>query len=90
MCFMRAVVTILSRVAVFLIECCIRFYQVALRPLLIGSCKFVPSCSDYFIEAVHEWGAIRGSWLGIKRILRCRPFTTGGTDPVPRRDRTRP
>ena len=84
---MRAVLAILSRVAVFLIECCIRFYQVALRPLLIGSCKFVPSCSDYFIEAVHEWGALRGSWLGIKRILRCRPFTVGGIDPVPRRNR---
>ncbi len=87
---MRAVRSILSRVAVFLIECVIRFYQVALRPLLIGSCKFVPSCSEYFIEAVHEWGPIRGSWLGIKRLLRCRPFTMGGIDPVPRRDRSSP
>lgn len=84
---MRAVRSILSRAAVFLIECVIRFYQVAVRPLLIGSCKFVPSCSEYFIEAVHEWGPIRGSWLGIKRLLRCRPFTMGGIDPVPRRDR---
>lgn len=84
---MRVVGTILSHAVAFAIECCIRFYQVALRPLLIGSCKFVPSCSDYFIEAVHEWGPIRGSWLGIKRVLRCRPFTVGGIDPVPRRNR---
>ncbi len=84
---MRVVGTILSHAVAFAIESCVRFYQVALRPLLIGSCKFVPSCSEYFIEAVHEWGPIRGSWLGIKRLLRCRPFTMGGIDPVPRRNR---
>ncbi len=82
---MRSVLAIFSRVAALLIECLIRFYQVSLRPLLSGSCKFIPSCSEYFIQAVHEWGVIRGSWLGIKRLLRCRPFTVGGFDPVPRR-----
>ncbi len=85
---MRSVLAILSRIAALLVECVIRFYQVSLRPLLSGSCKFVPSCSEYFIQAVYEWGVIRGSWLGIKRLLRCRPFTFGGFDPVPRRERT--
>ena len=56
-----------------------------LAPLLIGSCKFCPSCSDYFIQAVREWGPLRGSWLGIRRLCRCHPFARGGLDPVPRR-----
>lgn len=80
---MRSVPAILLRTPVFLVVCAIRFYQVALRPMLTGSCKFIPSCSDYFIEAVQEWGAIRGSVLGLRRILRCHPFGKGGFDPVP-------
>lgn len=74
------------RLAVFVLECLVRAYQVMLSPLLIGSCKFVPTCSDYFIQAVREWGPVKGSWLGVRRILRCRPFTMGGIDPVPLRD----
>lgn len=58
-------------------------YQVALRPLLIGSCKFCPTCSDYFIEAVRKHGPLRGSWLGVRRLLRCTPLGRGGYDPVP-------
>jgi uncharacterized protein len=82
---MRRLLHLPSRAATFLIECLVRGYQVAISPLLIGSCKFVPSCSEYFVEAVREWGVIRGSWLGVRRLLRCRPFTLGGIDPVPRR-----
>jgi putative membrane protein insertion efficiency factor len=66
-------------------ELLIRGYQVALSPLLIGSCKFCPSCSEYCIHAVREWGVIRGSWLALRRLLRCHPFAPGGIDPVPRR-----
>lgn len=58
-------------------------YRVGLRPLLIGSCKYCPTCSEYFIEAVRKHGPLRGGWLGIRRILRCTPFGQGGYDPVP-------
>jgi putative membrane protein insertion efficiency factor len=48
-----------------------------------GSCKFYPSCSVYAQEAIAKHGARRGSWLALRRLLRCRPFTKGGFDPVP-------
>jgi hypothetical protein len=83
---MAKLLSILQHAVRFLAEVLIRGYQVALSPLLIGSCKFVPSCSDYCIEAIREWGIVRGGWLGIKRIVRCRPFTMGGIDPVPKRE----
>jgi putative membrane protein insertion efficiency factor len=66
-------------------ECLIRGYQVILSPLLIGTCKFCPTCSEYCAQAVREWGAFRGICLGAKRLLRCHPFTQGGIDPVPKR-----
>lgn len=77
--------TIMRRLPALAIECLIRGYQIILAPLLIGGCKFCPSCSEYFIQAIREWGLLRGSWLGIKRIIRCHPFSPGGIDPVPTR-----
>ncbi|HOA75057.1 MAG TPA: membrane protein insertion efficiency factor YidD [Phycisphaerae bacterium] len=77
--------TILRTLPMLVIQVLIRGYQFIISPLLIGTCKFVPSCSDYFLQAVHEWGVIRGSWLGIRRLARCHPFGMGGIDPVPRR-----
>jgi len=62
---------------------CVRAYQVGIAPLLIGTCKFVPSCSQYFIQAVQTHGPIRGTRLGLWRILRCNPLSNGGIDPVP-------
>lgn len=61
----------------------IRIYQHTLSHLFAGSCRFYPSCSQYTYEAVERYGWLRGSWLGLKRILRCHPFTRGGYDPVP-------
>jgi len=72
-----------GRAPVFVLVCLVRFYQVGIAPLLIGTCKFCPSCSEYFIEALQLHGPFRGSRLGVKRLLRCHPFSPGGIDPVP-------
>jgi uncharacterized protein len=61
----------------------LRFYIVFLSPVFGGACKFYPSCSNYAVEAVAKHGARRGFVLAAKRLLRCRPFTQGGFDPVP-------
>ncbi|AGK55306.1 membrane protein insertion efficiency factor YidD [Bacillus sp. 1NLA3E] len=67
----------------------IRFYQIVISPLKPPSCRFYPTCSHYGIEAVQRHGAIKGSWLTIKRILKCQPFHPGGMDPVPQEWPTR-
>ncbi|MGH7457710.1 MAG: membrane protein insertion efficiency factor YidD [Longimicrobiaceae bacterium] len=61
----------------------IRFYQGAVSPLTPPSCRFTPTCSEYGRVAVERYGALRGSWLLAKRLLRCHPFHRGGYDPVP-------
>jgi len=61
----------------------VRAYQVCISPLLPASCRFYPTCSQYFIQAVEKYGALKGSFLGIKRILKCNPLHPGGYDPVP-------
>jgi uncharacterized protein len=61
----------------------IRAYQYLLRPMLGSNCRFAPSCSDYAREAVEKHGALRGSWLAVKRVARCHPYHPGGYDPVP-------
>lgn len=62
----------------------VRGYQLILSPHLRSSCRHTPSCSNYTIEALREWGAVKGTWLGVKRIARCHPWGTSGYDPVPR------
>jgi putative membrane protein insertion efficiency factor len=61
----------------------IRFYQLTLSHLVFTQCRFEPSCSRYTYEAVERYGALKGCWLGVKRILKCHPFHAGGYDPVP-------
>lgn len=61
----------------------VRGYQVVLSPLFGDCCRFTPSCSNYMIEAIEVHGALKGTWLGFKRILRCHPFGKKGYDPVP-------
>jgi putative membrane protein insertion efficiency factor len=58
-------------------------YRYCLSPLLPPACRFTPSCSLYAIEAVERHGAWRGSYLAVRRLLRCHPFCSGGYDPVP-------
>lgn len=64
----------------------IRLYQAAVSPLFGAACRHQPTCSAYTYEAIEEHGALRGSWLGVKRIARCRPGRAGGYDPVPKRE----
>ncbi|MBK6292137.1 MAG: membrane protein insertion efficiency factor YidD [Ignavibacteria bacterium] len=72
----------LTPIAVVLVAI-IRFYRVAISPMFPSSCRFTPTCSQYTLEAIRSYGAIRGSWLGVKRISKCHPFHRGGHDPVP-------
>src|SRR6185436_4465585 len=66
-----------------LLAALIRGYQLTLSPLLPASCRFHPSCSQYTLEAVRKYGAVRGGWLGVRRLVRCHPWNPGGFDPVP-------
>ncbi|MDE1461034.1 membrane protein insertion efficiency factor YidD [Spartinivicinus poritis] len=61
----------------------IRAYQLAISPLLGRNCRFYPSCSSYALEAIEQYGAIKGCWLAVRRLLRCHPWHPGGYDPVP-------
>ena len=61
----------------------VRGYQVALSPMLGGRCRFTPSCSHYAIEAFERRGALRGTWLTVRRLLRCHPWGGSGLDQVP-------
>lgn len=61
----------------------IKGYKILISPLFPAVCRFQPTCSGYAIEAIERFGAIRGSWLAVRRILRCHPFHPGGYDPVP-------
>lgn len=67
----------------------IRGYKRFLSPLLPPSCRFQPTCSEYAAEAVSRFGALRGSWLALRRLGRCHPFNRGGFDPVPEADNGR-
>ena len=63
----------------------LRSYKLLISPLFVGSCRFMPSCSDYAADAVRQHGVAHGSWLAAKRLARCHPFCAGGHDPVPPR-----
>jgi putative membrane protein insertion efficiency factor len=65
----------------FMVLVPVRFYQLIIGPLLPKVCRFHPSCSDYFIQAVDKYGPVRGSMKGIYRLCRCNPWNRGGYDP---------
>ncbi len=64
----------------------IRGYKKGISPLLGNNCRFYPSCSGYTYEAIETHGALKGFWLGMRRIIKCHPFHPGGYDPVPGSD----
>ena len=65
----------------------VKIYQRIVSPLLPQTCRFHPSCSAYSIEALREHGALRGTWMTLRRILRCHPLSAGGYDPVRKKKR---
>ena len=70
----------MKRIVLFLI----RFYQSYISPMCPGKCRFLPTCSRYAYEAINKYGALKGSWLALKRLLRCHPFNHDDWyDPVP-------
>ena len=63
----------------------IKIYRSVVSPYLTPSCRYLPTCSQYAIDAIKTWGPIKGTWLGIKRISKCHPFGGHGYDPVPKK-----
>ncbi len=61
----------------------IRFYQMAISPYIGAHCRFTPTCSQYALIAITRYGALKGTYLAVRRILKCHPFHKGGYDPVP-------
>ena len=61
----------------------VKFYRKFISPMRRPCCRFIPTCSQYALEALEKYGAVKGSWLALKRILRCNPLCKGGYDPVP-------
>jgi putative membrane protein insertion efficiency factor len=76
---MKNILRILSLPFITLIKC----YQVLISPWLGPQCRFTPTCSHYAVEALKKYGIFKGSWLAVKRILRCHPWGGKGFDPVP-------
>jgi uncharacterized protein len=66
----------------FLVLSFLELYKTLISPFLPPACRFEPTCSTYMMQAVEKYGAIKGTWMGVKRILRCQPFCKGGYDPV--------
>lgn len=73
----------LSAVVRMLLIGAIGIYRVAISPLLAPRCRFLPTCSDYAVQAIERHGALRGGWLALRRLARCHPFHAGGIDEVP-------
>jgi len=79
----------MKKLATKILIALVRFYQLAISPLLGANCRYSPTCSQYTVEAIKEWGPLRGTWLGIKRFARCHPWGGHGYDPVPPKKETK-
>ena len=69
--------------AAYLLSCIVRFYSSAISPYTLPRCRFLPTCSNYTLEALRRYGASRGAYLSVRRLLRCHPWGGSGCDPVP-------
>ena len=67
----------------FVLTVLIRLYQAAISPFMGHCCRFFPTCSEYSLQCIEKHGALKGSWLSFKRVLKCHPLHRGGSDPVP-------
>jgi putative membrane protein insertion efficiency factor len=74
----------MRKIAQFVVIQILQAYKWAISPMFPPACRYVPTCSEYAMEAVERYGAVRGSWLALVRLLRCHPFVKGGYDPVVR------
>ncbi|MCT4633328.1 MAG: membrane protein insertion efficiency factor YidD [Firmicutes bacterium] len=68
----------MKKICIFMVK----FYQKYISPLKKPSCRFYPTCSEYTLQALEKYGAFKGTYLGLKRILKCHPFHSGGYDPL--------
>ena len=84
---MRTLLSVVNMIVCACLIFLVRVYKVTLSPLMGNCCRFEPTCSAYCIEALRAHGAVRGVWLTMKRLLRCRPLGPSGYDPVPERRR---
>ena len=75
--------SICKKIALFPLIALVKFYQYCISPLKPPCCRFTPTCSQYALQALRKHGPIKGSWLAIRRILRCHPWGGRGYDPVP-------
>ncbi|WP_189629646.1 MULTISPECIES: membrane protein insertion efficiency factor YidD [Roseivirga] len=71
-------------IAIFIFP--VKVYQYAISPMLGANCRYSPTCSSYTVQAIKEWGPLRGSWMGLRRFSRCHPWGGHGYDPVPKRE----
>ena len=76
-------ITILAQILGNLLAGLIRTYQLVISPVVAGSCRYQPTCSQYALDAIDLHGPVRGSWLAVRRIARCHPWGSSGVDPVP-------
>lgn len=72
----------MKRFPKFVVQRVLQLYKAIISPMLPAACRYVPTCSEYAMEAVERYGALCGAWMGLKRILRCHPLAGSGYDPV--------
>ena len=65
----------------------VKIYQLIISPLFPASCRYTPTCSQYMIQAIKEWGVLKGGWMGLKRFTSCHPWGSCGHDPVPKKNK---
>jgi putative membrane protein insertion efficiency factor len=80
---LKVIINLLNKIFSYIFIGLIYFYKTAISPHTPASCRFVPTCSQYALEAIKKYGPFKGGWLALRRILRCNPWGKSGYDPVP-------